>query len=100
MSPRFIETKRSELARICVEHDISYHGLFGSYARGEQRPDSDVDLLVDFSVKKSLFGVAAAQLDFEDELHRKVDLVIRRSIKKPRLIANINRDLVTLYERS
>ncbi len=99
MAPRFIEAKKSELARICAAHDISYLGLFGSYARGEQRPDSDVDLLVDFSYQKSLFGVARAINDFEGALDHKIDLVIRRSLKKPRLIANIQRDLVTLYEQ-
>ena len=97
MRSNIIESKRSQLARICARHDISYLGLFGSYARGEKRPESDVDLLVDFSARKSLFGVARAHLAFEDLLHQKVDLVIRKNLK-PLIRSHVERDLVALYE--
>lgn len=99
MSPDVIKSKQPQLAHICASHDISYLGLFGSFARGEQRPDSDVDLLVEFTKSISLFQLMRAKLDFEDLLDRDVDIVLRRSLKKPRLIANIEHDLVPLYEQ-
>ena len=92
-----IESKRAELARICARHDISYLGLFGSYARGEERPESDVDLLVDFSARKSYFGLANALHEFEHELDRPVDLVIRKNLK-PLIRPYVEHDLITLYE--
>ena len=54
---------------------------------------------MDFSTRKTLFDVAAAKNDFEAVLNQAVDIVIRRSLKKPRLIANIKRDVINLYER-
>ena len=51
--------------------------LFGSYSRGEERPDSDVDILVtvDQDAHVGLFKLSAMHLDLEDLLQRPVDLV-------------------------
>jgi len=98
MTNEFIQQQRSALARICTKHDISYLGLFGSYARGEQREDSDIDLLVDFDARKTLFGVMRAKIDFEDLLGREVDVAIRKNLK-PLIRPYIEQDLVTLYEK-
>ncbi len=50
-------------------------GIFGSYARGEQKKDSDFDLLIQLKGRKSLLDVVGLQLDLQKKLKRKVDLV-------------------------
>ena len=57
-------------------------GLFGSVARGEARPDSDVDLLVDFEIVVGLFEFPELKELLESWLGRPVDLVPRDGIKR------------------
>jgi hypothetical protein len=56
-------------------------GLFGSYARQEQRPDSDIDLLVDFSDDADLFDLAELKYFMEEKLHHRVDVVPARALR-------------------
>lgn len=60
---------------------ISRSFIFGSYVRGEQREDSDVDLLVEFPKGLTLFDVAEIRYKLEDALGKKVDLVDCTRIK-------------------
>lgn len=57
--------------------------LFGSVARGEARPDSDVDLLVEFDRPVGLFGLIALQLRLEKLLGCPVDIGTWDSLKPP-----------------
>jgi uncharacterized protein len=57
--------------------------LFGSVARGEARPDSDVDLLVEFNRPVGLFGLIALQLRLEELLGCPVDIGTWDSLKAP-----------------
>ena len=63
---------------------VKRSSLFGSYVRGEQRDDSDIDLLVDFPKGKSLFDLVEVKVQLEDVFGKKVDLVEYDRIK-PRL---------------
>ncbi len=56
--------------------------VFGSFARGEAGPDSDVDLLVEFDRPIGLFRLVQVQLDLEEILGRRVDLVPRNSLHR------------------
>lgn len=47
------ETKEKSIIRACKKNDIYFLGLFGSYARGEQKEDRDVDFLASFNRRKS-----------------------------------------------
>ncbi|MFA4902942.1 MAG: nucleotidyltransferase family protein [Desulfobaccales bacterium] len=60
---------------------VSRIGLFGSFVRGEQHPDSDIDLLVEFEVGKKTFD-AFMELSFflEDILQRKVEVITAESL--------------------
>jgi len=69
---------------ILKEAGVTRSAIFGSYVRGEQREDSDIDLLVDFPDGLSLFDVAEIKYKLEDALGKKVDLVDFDRIK-PRL---------------
>jgi predicted nucleotidyltransferase len=85
-----------EFLQLCKELDISYIGVFGSVSRGEQRADSDLDLLVHFSKPQSLLDVIEAELRLEEYLGREVDIVTEGNIK-PRIEKHIMEDLVDLY---
>ncbi|MHC9063715.1 nucleotidyltransferase family protein [Nitrospira sp. CMX1] len=63
------------------KYGVSVVGLFGSYARQEQRPDSDIDLLADILRPISLFELVGAELYLGEVLETKVDLVPRRDVR-------------------
>lgn len=87
-----------ELKNICKTNDISFLGLFGSYAVGEQRLNSDVDLLVDFNKTKSLFEKGRVLVKLQDLFCKEIDLVSRKNIK-PSIKPFVDKQLVTLYEK-
>jgi len=58
-------------------------GIFGSFVRGEERPDSDVDVLVTFRKGEETFNnYMGCKFYLEDLLGRKVDLVMKDAVKK------------------
>ncbi len=85
---KLIDTNREQLHKLGVRE----LGLFGSFARGEARPDSDVDFFVDLEQKSFDRYMAVKEL-LEDVLCRKVDLVLKSAIK-PRLREVILREAV------
>ena len=89
-----IDTQK--LQDICEVNDISYLGLFGSFATGQEREDSDVDLLVDFKNTKSLLEKGRVIVELQKLFDREVDLVSRKNIKSS-LKPFINKQLITLY---
>ena len=74
--------------------------LFGSYSRGEQTADSDVDLLVEFdhSSPIGLFAFARMHRELEERLGCKVDLVEEGTLR-PAVAANVSQDKKMIYER-
>lgn len=70
-------------------------GVVGSVARGDARPESDVDVVYDVVGRPTLFDLGGLMADLEDRLGRRVDLVDRKSMK-PERWAWMSRDLVTL----
>ena len=75
--------------------------LFGSCARGDERPDSDVDLLVNYtdSDSLSLMDISRMMVHLGKNLHRKVDLVEDEYLK-PFARESVNRDKIMIYERA
>ena len=76
-------------------HSITRAGVFGSIARGQATPESDVDILIELDRQASLLDFIGIKLDLEDVLGRSVDLVEYAAIK-PRLRDRILRDEVPL----
>ena len=75
--------------------------LFGSYARGEETPNSDVDLLVmfDHSTPIGLFAYARMHRELEEHLGRKVDLVEEGTLR-PAAEKTAKKDMKIVYERA
>jgi predicted nucleotidyltransferase len=67
--------ERARIVAILREFGVRHASLFGSVARGGQRPESDLDLLIDLPPGASLFDLSRLGLALEDALGRPVDLV-------------------------
>ena len=84
-----------------IEYLMPYHpdriGVFGSFARGENLPGSDLDILVSFSNPISLLRLVQLEQELSDALDMKVDLVTEKSIRNHRLHQYIVRDLIKIY---
>ena len=73
------KTKNINTDDICSKYGINYLGVFGSVARGEEKPESDIDLLVKFKKnnKLGLFELEDLREELENKFGRKVDLVTK-----------------------
>lgn len=87
----------NEISAVCKKDDIIFVGIFGSFARGESTIDSDIDLLVRFSRKKSLLDLVRVERELSTLFGRKVDLLTEASIS-PYLKDKIKRELEVIYE--
>jgi len=92
---RKVRRKRHELVAAAAAHDVTNLRVFGSVARGEDRPDSDLDLLADLPPGMGLLGLGRVQADLEAILGSRVDLVPAGDLK-PGVSARAQRDLVAL----
>jgi len=72
--------------------------LFGSTARGEARPDSDVDVLVELDMSRhpTLVDLSGMRLLMEDQLGCRTDLTIGEDLR-PRYRANIEADAIRIF---
>jgi predicted nucleotidyltransferase len=75
-----LKMKREEILRIAAKHGARNVRIFGSVARGESGPKSDLDLLVELEPDRSLFDHAALVEDLEVLLGRKVDVVTENGV--------------------
>lgn len=86
-----IEKIKPKIIKILKRNKVKRAGIFGSYSRGEQIKNSDIDILVEIKNKKvSLLGFIHIKHELEDALGRKVDLVEYAAIKpliKDRVLA-------------
>ena len=78
---RILVAIKNHKLELCTEYPIKKIGVFGSYVRGEERSDSDVDVLVEFEYPIDLFRF----LDLEEKLSelfgKRVDLVSKKALK-------------------
>lgn len=72
--------KKAEILRLAEAHGCHNVRIFGSVATGENRPDSDVDFLVDIESGRTLFDLGGLLSDLSDLLGTEVDVVESRSI--------------------
>jgi uncharacterized protein len=90
-----ISEKREAILRIAAKHGASQVRLIGSVARGEDRPDSDIDLLVTWRTGTSLLDQAALIWELESLLGQKVDIASDGWVK-PSIRESVYRDAIPL----
>lgn len=96
MATENLSTRLAQLKpKLEQEYPISELGIFGSYARGEQQSDSDLDILVAFDKPVTLFDLVRLENELAEELGIEIDLVTKDSLK-PRIETRVRDDLVTV----
>ena len=69
---------KQKVTKILKEHGVKKAGIFGSYARGEQNKNSDIDILIEFD--GGLLGLIRLEREISEEVGKKVDILTYRSI--------------------
>ena len=78
---RLLQEKRQEILAIAAKHGAYNVRVFGSVARGEAGPDSDVDFLIDAGPHRTPFFPGGLVVDLEALLHLKVDVVTEKGLR-------------------
>jgi predicted nucleotidyltransferase len=91
--PKDVASELRKLWPVIQKHDVTSLWVFGSHARGDFRPDSDLDLLVDFASPPGFDNFMGLKIDLEDRLGIKVDL-LSRSACGPRFLKAIEPELL------
>ncbi len=94
---------RDKIIPVLEPYGVKRVALFGSFARGEETPESDVDILVDFEEPRrkpfGLFAWIEAEEELSKRLGRKADLVPAKGLKK-RIRPTVKREMVVIYEKA
>lgn len=90
-----VQAKADLIRSLAKAHGATAVFLFGSAARGEDEPMSDLDFMVELEEGRSLFDLIGLAQDLEVAFGRKVDLGTRRSLK-PRVRTSAERDAIRI----
>jgi len=92
---KLLERHRLDILRIAATHGARHIRVFGSFARGEEGPDSDLDVLVDLEPGRDLLDIVAVKQDLEALLGCKVDVVTERAVS-PYIRESVLKEAATL----
>ena len=91
---------QSEIKNIILSHLKGFNpvkvGIFGSFARGDNKKGSDIDILVEFKKAPSLLTLIKLENDLSEILGVKVDLVTTGALKNMRIKKSIQKDLINI----
>ena len=91
---------QSEIKNIILNHLKEYNplkvGIFGSFARGDNKKESDIDILVEFKESPSLLTLIRLENELSEKLAIKVDLVTTGALKNKRIKKSITKDLIKI----
>jgi predicted nucleotidyltransferase len=97
MAGRTLKKKIQEsIVSILTRYDAERIAIFGSYARGEAKEHSDIDILVRFARPKSLLQIVQIEDEIRKSIHMKVDLVTEKAVS-PHLAGSIHRDEMVIF---
>ena len=91
-----IRELQNKLNPILHRNGVVRASVFGSFARGEEGQDSDIDLLVELDEPKGLLFLAGLKFDLEEATGRKIDLLTYRAVN-PLLKEYIHKDEIRIY---
>lgn len=98
--PPTLDSVSPQIAEVCSRHpDVEAAGVFGSVARGEARPDSDVDVFALFDGEVDHRRVLEVEGELSRAMGGQVDLLTGFDCTTPLFRASFERDAVTTYER-
>lgn len=76
-----IENMKPKIVRILKKHNVARAGIFGSYARGDEKEDSDLDILIEVNgTKFSLIDLIGLEMELKKAIKKKVDLLTYKGI--------------------
>jgi predicted nucleotidyltransferase len=90
-----LRAKRDQIMEIAARHGVTRLLVFGSFARGDAGPDSDVDLLIDVGPDRSAWFPGGLIADLEELLQRPVQVVTERALD-PSLRDQVHAEAVSL----
>lgn len=90
-----LQSRREDILSLASRHGARNVRVFGSVARGDARPDSDVDILVDMEPGRSLFDLGGLLYDLQTLLGVDVDVVTEKGLR-PRIREQVIREAVPL----
>jgi predicted nucleotidyltransferase len=94
-SDKPFQERREKILQIARRHGATNVRVFGSVSRGEERPDSDVDFLVDLDEGRSLLDLGGLLMDLQEFLGCRVDVVTEKGLR-PRLRERVLREALPL----
>jgi len=71
---------KEKIIPVLRRYDVKRASVFGSFARGEEKEESDIDILVEFKGEKSLLDLAGLKIELEEVLEKKVDVLTYNSL--------------------
>ena len=80
MKKESLLTYKKKIILILKRNNVVKAGIFGSLARGNFKKSSDIDILIKFKGQRSLFDLARLELELEEKLGRRVDVLTYRSL--------------------
>lgn len=91
---------KKRLAEICKRNGIVFMAIFGSFARGEQKKTSDIDIAIEFdkNKEKSLFDLVHVENELRRVFKKKVDLEVFSSLS-PYIMEDVRKEMYVVYEK-
>ena len=95
-----IDRVKEKLTKICQTNDLVFLAIFGSFVKGKQIKNSDIDIAIEFDKDKpkSLFDLVHLEYELEKIFKRKVDVGIFSSIS-PYIINEVKKEMKVIYEK-
>ena len=92
----FIQSIKKKIIPILKSYGVKRAGIFGSLVRGEADKDSDIDILVEFEKGRTLLDLAGLEIELEEKLGKKVDVLTYQSLH-PLLKDRILREQIRIF---